>query len=530
MRFSVPIDPSGFKKIANCATASKKLRTFAARNRTYPPLRDIHKTVRNMNRIHLSVPRLLCLWLLLLLACGLQAATPFDSETGPKRETRAVWLTTIKGLDWPRSHQPEAQRRQLAQQLDQLRLCGINTVLVQTRIRATTIYPSDMEPWDACLTGTAGRSPGYDPLQTIIDECHSRGMEVQAWIVTMPIGEWNSVGAKSLRSRRPEVVKRIRQDAYMNPEAAATAAYMADICREVVSRYDIDGIHLDYIRYPEQWRGRKNRECITRIVRAVAQAVKGCKPWVKMSCSPVGKHSDLARYSSRGWNARDAMGQDAQLWLREGLMDELYPMMYFRGNQFHPFAIDWAEHLYGGNVATGLGIYFLNPREGRWPLDEVTRQMNVARSLGLGHCFFRTKFLLDNDKGIYDFTRWFNRTPALVPPMRSAPCPAPQAPPSLQRRLLQGADMLAWQPADAPEDKRSGGILYNVYASDQWPVNTDDPANLVAMHVGQTQMAIPMGRPRHYAVTAIDRYGQESQPRQEQPRQPTGRRSVGMSK
>ncbi|MCR4918488.1 MAG: family 10 glycosylhydrolase [Prevotella sp.] len=462
---------------------------------------------------------LLCL---LLHAVVAQAATPFDDSNDmlPKRETRAVWLTTINGLDWPRSLHPDAQRRQLARQLDMLRLCGINTVLVQTRIRATTIYPSAMEPWDACLTGTPGRAPAYDPLQTVIDECHSRGMEVQAWIVTMPVGEWNSPGVESLRRRRPELVKRINHDAYMNPEAVGTAAYMADLCREVVSRYDIDGIHLDYIRYPEQWRGKKDRECITRIVRAVSLAVKGCKPWVKMSCSPVGKHSDLARYSSRGWNARDAMAQDAQLWLMEGLMDELYPMMYFSGNQFHPFAIDWAEHLYGGNVAAGLGIYFLNPREGHWPLDEVTRQMNVARSLHLGHCFFRTKFLLDNDKGIYDFVRWFNRTPALVPPMRSCPLPAPAAPCNMQRRLLQGADMLTWQ-APTDENNDNGGILYNVYASDEWPVDTNRPDNIVAMHLRQTQVAVPVGRPRHYAVTAIDRYGQESQPIQEKEAQQT---------
>ena len=69
--------------------------------------------------------------------------------------------------------------------------------------------------------------------------------------------------------------------------------------------------------------------------------VKAEKPWVKMSCSPVGKHDNLTRYSAGGWNARTAVCQDAQEWLRQGLMDELYPMMYFQGDNFYPFAIDW---------------------------------------------------------------------------------------------------------------------------------------------------------------------------------------------
>ena len=83
------------------------------------------------------------------------------------------------------------------------------------------------------------------------------------------------------------------------------------------------------------------RERITSIVRKINRAVKALKPWVKLSCSPIGKSGDLSRYPSGGWNAYNAVYQDAQGWLREGLMDQLYPMMYFRGNNFYPFALDW---------------------------------------------------------------------------------------------------------------------------------------------------------------------------------------------
>ena len=105
----------------------------------------------------------------------------------PKHEVRAVWLTTIGGIDWPHSYAPssysaEKQKKELTDILDRLQQAKINTVLIQTRVRGTMIYPSAYEPWDGCLSGFPGRSPGYDALQFAIDECHKRGMELHAWV------------------------------------------------------------------------------------------------------------------------------------------------------------------------------------------------------------------------------------------------------------------------------------------------------------------------------------------------------------
>ena len=83
--------------------------------------------------------------------------------------------------------------------------------------------------------------------------------------------------------------------------------------------------------------------------------------------------------------------QDAKAWMRDGLMDALYPMMYFRGENFYPFAVDWQEGAYGRTISPGLGIYFLDPKEGRWQLDDVTREMYVLRELGMGFCSRRTR-------------------------------------------------------------------------------------------------------------------------------------------
>lgn len=83
-----------------------------------------------------------------------------------------------------------------------------------------------------------------------------------------------------------------------------------------------------------------------------------------MSCSPIGKFDDLSRYWSHGWNAYTKVAQDAQAWLKDGLMDELFPMMYFRGDQFFPFAIDWKEHSYGKSSHRDWGSTSSTPKRG----------------------------------------------------------------------------------------------------------------------------------------------------------------------
>lgn len=446
----------------------------------------------------------------------------------PKYEVRAVWLTTIGGIDWPHSYaqserSAEKQKEELRAILDRLQKANINTVLLQTRIRATTIYPSQYEPWDGCLSGFPGKSPGYDALQFAIDECHKRGMEVHAWVVTIPVGKWNSYGCRQLRKRFPRLIKRIDQDGYMDPEATQTGCYLAEMCREIVQRYDVDGIHLDYIRYPETWKFRISKDQargnITRIVEKIHQAVKKEKPWVKMSCSPIGKFDDLSRYWSHGWNAYTKVAQDAQAWLKDGLMDELFPMMYFRGDQFFPFAIDWKEHSYGKIIAPGLGIYFLDPKEGKWNISDITSELYHLRNIGEGHAFFRNKFLLDNHQGVYDFvTAHFNRYPALVPPMTWESNKRPQQPVTLFIEENEGTTTLRWDNSLQYEDGtaiKTPSIYNNVYASKEYPVDVHDARNLILTRTTRRQLKTRTGNtPTYYAVTTTDGFGNESRAKQ----------------
>ena len=476
--------------------------------------------------------------LLAFFAGGVSAQVLPEWPSSPRYEVRAAWLTTLFGLDWP--HLPartaetaHEQQAELCRTLDRLQAAGINAVLFQTRLRATTAYPSAIEPWDAVFSGEAGKAPAYDPLDFAIRECHRRGMELHAWIVAFPIGStaaMRRLGRQALTRRHPELCRRAGDQWYMDPGVPGTADYLARLCGEIVRRYNVDGIHLDYIRYPEkgipwnddatfrkyghgQGRAAWRTANVTRCVERIHQTVKAVRPWVKLSCSPVGKYADLPRQSSMGWNARDAVYQEAQVWMERGLMDWLFPMMYFDGVHFYPFAADWVEHAAGRVVAPGLGIYFLSSETKDWDLETVQRQLVYLRALNAGGAaFFRERFLTDNVKGLYDFLAdSFYSHPALIPPMTWADSIAPTAP---AVRLTRAGRTLYLQWTPASDNTPGAPLRYRIYRCDADTFRLSH-ARLMAELDDTTVFAVTPALPAQlysrYAVTAVDAFGNESE-------------------
>ncbi|MBQ8672506.1 MAG: family 10 glycosylhydrolase [Bacteroides sp.] len=458
----------------------------------------------------------------------------------PKHEVRAAWITTLYGLDWPdtKALSLESIRRQqgeLVEILDKLKAANINTILFQTRGRGDVFYSSKMEPYSAMLTGKSGRSPGYDPLSFVIEECHKRGMECHAWIVTIPLGgkkQVKALGAQSVVKRHPKLCVSYKQDYYLNPAHPETKNYLMSLVREIVEGYDVDGVHFDYLRYPEKaarfpdgcpyrkyaesekaatWR----RNNITAIMRHLYQGVKALKPWVKVSTAPVGKLRDTTLRSSYGWNAVHAVRQDVAVWLSEGIQDQIYPMLYFREDDFYPFALDWLEVSNGRHVIPGLGIYFLDPKEGDWKTEEVERQVHfLRRSQASGEGYYRARFLTDNTQGIHDLLQEkLYPTPALVPSMPWLDNIPPTPPANLQAvREADDCWQLNWQAAT--DNDPHNAPMYNVYGSGHLPVDTDNPGNILATNLRDTTFLyvplFPWKACRHFVVKAVDRYGNES--------------------
>ena len=474
----------------------------------------------------------LSLIILFLLPAGRLYGQFIDA---PKREHRAVWLTTIKGLDWPIESivgitREAEQKEALRVILDSLQAININTILLQTRVRGDVIYPSAIEPFSSVFTGKHGVAPSYDPLAFAIKECHKRGMQLHAWLVTIPLGDAAHVkahGKQSLPAKRPDQCTKFKGTWYMEPSHPATAEHLSALVEEIVNHYDVDGIHFDYIRYPEgndsypdgvlynrnrrgmskaDWR----RSNITHLMSTLYAKVKSLKPWVCVSAATLGKHADTSRYSSYGWNAYHTVYQEAKEWMRTGIVDAIFPMLYYTGQHFYPFVTDWYEGSYGRHVVAGMGTYQLHPDEKDWELEEIVRQLNVVRAHPIeGAAQFRSRFVTDNIKGIYDYLNYFYSTPALVPAMPWISDTPPAMPQGFIAETSTEATILRWQHAE--------GVQYNIYSSSSFPVDTSDPNNLVKTYSNDTlhfEHIPSLTIRRHYAITAIDRYGNESQPLQ----------------
>jgi uncharacterized lipoprotein YddW (UPF0748 family) len=476
-------------------------------------------------------------FLLLFVLTGCVSASGADTDI-PKQEIRAVWLTTVFGLDWP-SHPATGEAGRIRQQeelctlLDLLKDANFNTVFVQTRLRGDVIYRSQIEPAAKVFSGKYGTLPGYDPLAFAIDECHRRGMECHAFIVTYPAGSAKTVeeqGALSVVKRRPELCLQHEGSWYMDPGQPGTTDYILSIVQEIVGQYDVDGIQFDYIRYPENARSFPDdnshaaygdgmslsdwrRENINRLMSRVYDWVKACKPWVQVSSSPLGKYSRNARTPNAGWTAYDDVYQDPKAWLQAGKHDMIVPMMYYRENDFYPFVGIWTEQAGMRNMVAGLGAYRLNAKEGNWNLSELTGQIDyVRRQGGAGCAFFRARFVTGDEKGLYsELKNHLFRYPAQLPPLTwMADTLPPQAPQEVLVTRENDVLHLSWN------DANTENCTYTVYYSQVDTLDTSRARSILATGVRERELLLPVGVATEkgylFSVTASNRYRIESPP------------------
>ncbi len=464
-------------------------------------------------------------WLLTLLAVCCTGLSLFAHT--PKYEMRAVWLTTNWGLDWPSRPvnsiaDVAIQQKELTDILDELQRLGINTLFFQARVRGEVFYASVYEPWASVLS--RGKNPGYDPLAFVITECHRRAMECHAWIVTFPVGSDKQVrrrGDRSIVARHRSWCKRQSGEWYLDPGNPEVEGYLKNIVHELVSKYDIDGLHLDYIRYPDnarrfpdsdsfrRWGGSSIslaqwREAnISRIVATVYDEVKRLKPWVKVSSAPLGRYASLPGFPA-SWSCKEAAYQDPQSWLLNGKHDFIAPMMYYKECDYYPFVYDWAARCPELSVVSGLGVYRLEPKEGNWQWQEVKRQVEETRKIGVGQSYFRYENLYRHTALSQWLSCEFYQTPALTPPVRNRVMRSVDTPCDLQVVTHYGESWLSWLPVN-------GATTYIIYAADEM-IDIHRGDHIVAILSKDVHSIVLPTECSFYAVTARDRYGNESPP------------------
>lgn len=470
-----------------------------------------------MNKIHL-----------LLIVFLMSTMSLFSSEL-PATEVRAVWLTTNYGLDWPRNKtSSEAQKRELIALLDNLQKHNFNTVIFQVRARGEVFYDSKIEPMASIIVQAGYGKQKFDPLQFAIEESHKRGMECHAWLVTYPLGgdkHVRSLGARSVTRKNPTITKKYKGEWFLDPGNPKTDDYLMSIVKEIVTNYDIDGIHFDYIRYadntgkfPDQamfrlhGRGKSlhdwRRDNITRFVVKMYDWVKDTKPWVQVSSAPLGRYRSLGGRGA-GWTALETVFQDAGKWMRMGKHDALYPMMYYKEQLFYPFVDDWIANGNKRIVVPGLGAYQMV--ELGWSRNDITNQIDYARRKEVyGQAYFRAENVLSNTKGILNSLEEYYKYPAKLPPMTWLSDSLPAQPLDLRaEKLSSGKLALRWN--SVPKNAR---VTYNVYRSETDDFDTNKSENIMAVGLRKPEFDVVTNekdKAYYYFVTVSDSYHNESE-------------------
>lgn len=456
------------------------------------------------------------------------AAMRIFSAEPPATEVRAVWLTTNYGLDWPRNRtNADAQKRELIELLDNLQAHNFNTVIFQVRARGEVFYDSKIEPMSPLVVSGGYGRPRFDPLKFVLEESHKRGMECHAWLVTYPLGgekHVRNLGGNSVTRKNPSIAKKFKGEWFLDPGNPRTDDYLMSLVKEIVTNYDIDGIHFDYIRYPDNkgqfpdaatfrqhGRGQTlqdwRRNNITRFVSKSYDWIKSQKPWVQVSSAPLGRYRTISGVGA-GWTALETVFQDAGKWMKMGKHDALYPMMYYKEHLFYPFVDDWMANGNNRIVVPGLGAYQMV--ELGWSHRDITNQIDYTRRKAVtGQAYFRANNVLSNTKGILNSLGEYYRHPAKLPPMTWLSTAVPAQPQDLTAEKSGGQLLLRWKTEDA-ENKR---ITYNVYRSETDDFDTNKAENLLA--VGLRQPVFEYAQPNndrayYYFVTVSDSYHNES--------------------
>lgn len=170
-------------------------------------------------------------------------------------EFRGVWVATVYDIDWPKAkNDVEAQKKEFIAILDKLQSLNLNAVFVQVRPTSDAFYNSRINPWSAYLTGTQGKYPGYDPLQFMIEETHKRNMQFHAWLnpyrITTKGTDLSTLADNNPAKLHPDWVLSHNDALFYDPQNREVIDYLATTVFEIVSNYDVDGIHFDEYFYP----------------------------------------------------------------------------------------------------------------------------------------------------------------------------------------------------------------------------------------------------------------------------------------
>lgn len=474
---------------------------------------------------------------IVIIQLFISAAILGQARPSVEREFRAAWIATVDNIDFPsmRTLNIEQQKRELVRDLDLAVSLKLNAVIFQVRPMADALYQSKIEPWSEFLTGQMGRSQSFDPLEFVVEEGHKRGILVHAWF--NPYRAYHpsakTVSNDHISKTRPDLVRKYGRYLWLDPSEADAQAHSIRVIVDVVSRYDIDGVHFDDYFYPyiekdaggadiefpdaKNWnkylenggkmnRGDWRRGHVNKFIESVGHAIKRVKPQIMYGISPFGIWQPVPELGIEGLNAYAGLFADSRKWLQDGTVDYFSPQLYWetsRKGQSFPVLLDWwkSQNVKKRHIWPGIAPYRIG-RTAEWTAGEITGQIDLTRRspFTLGHIFFSFKSLRNDLGGIQKaLLRDVYQQDAVIPlsPWVSAgPIASPKVSVSSGEKYFRAT----WS-----ERGKRKAFLFAVYAKDKdgWSYS------ILPASVRSIALSADRNIDRIF-VTSVDRLGNES--------------------
>ncbi len=494
----------------------------------------------------MRVKSLLCVFFLLLMAGGVFAQVQTGSAY-PKREFRAAWIQSVNGQF--RGMPTEKLKQNLIGQLNSLQKAGINAIIFQVRPEADALYASRLEPWSRFLTGVQGKAPEpyWNPMQFMIDECHKRGMEFHAWInpyrtkTTLK----SELAPNHVYNIHPEWFVTYGDQLYFDPALPESRRHICMVVSDIVSRYDVDAIHMDDYFYPYPIKGKDfpddasfarfgggfsnkgdwRRSNVNVLIKKLHETIREIKPWVKFGVSPFGiyrnESSDPLGSKTKGLQNYDDLYADVLLWAREGWIDYNIPQIYWHIG--HPVADYetlvkwWARNTENRPLFIGQSV--MNTVQNADPknpsINQLPRKMALQRAYQTigGSCQWPASAVVENAGKYRDaLIAEYHKYPALPPVFDFMDNEAPAKVRKMKPVWTEDGYILFWT-APKYKEEMNRAVQYVVYRfNDKEKVNIDDPSHIVAITRDNFyKLPYEDGKTKYrYVVTALDRLHNES--------------------
>ncbi len=484
------------------------------------------------------------LLMLLLASCASRKSLHTVVDEHPKREFRGAWIQAVNGQFTGMSEQE--MKSYLTDMLDNLQKVNVNAVIFQVRVEGDALYESRFEPWSRFLTGVQGKSPGWDPLAFMVEECHKRNMELHAWInpYRARTKGTSKVAANHYSAKKPEDFIKYEGQLYFNPSLQSNRDHICGIVRDILYRYDVDGLHIDDYFYPYPVAGKEfaddkwfkksdvadksewRRENVNHLIYQLHRTVRDVKPWVKFGVSPFGIYRNEGSWEfgskTNGLQCYDDLYADVLYWIEQGWVDYCIPQVYWeighKAADYEALVEWWAKYASGRPLYIGQDVQrTVKAKDEASPTgNQQVEKYALQRRQGnvLGSCFWDAASAANNVDGYRDYlANGIFRYPALMPLYDFIDDKAPMKLKGV-RVINEGeGDVLVWLPnKKAYKDGMNAPHRYVVYCFPKGEkVNLDKVENILAI-TSRTYFDIPedMSGKHTFVVTVLDRMQNES--------------------